>query len=76
MTAFNKAIAACDRRHRSLYEWQDCVQGVNIAKRLMKRVSRKSALKAGLQICRTLERFPGPKVRCSEGVRIMVRTSR
>lgn len=67
--AVNRAVVQCERKFDSLYEWQDCVQGVNTMSRVLrkKRVSEDTALKAAKKICAIKERYKGPRMRCQTG---------
>ena len=70
--AVDRAVDACDRQFGSTHEWQDCVQGVNIMRRILRRhrdVSLKSARRAALMTCLVKEQYPGPRSRCQGGVR-------
>lgn len=68
--AVARSIRRCEQLHGDkLFEWQDCVQGINIMKRVLrkKKVSEDTALKAAKQICASREFNKGPRMRCKGG---------
>ena len=68
--AIDRAVGACDREHKGAFEWQDCVQGVNIMRRLVRRkIDIESAEKAAKTVCLAKDPHPGPRSRCQGGVR-------
>lgn len=69
--AIDRAVDACDREYADdAHKWQDCVQGVNIMRRLLRRkVGVESAERAARQVCLAKEKYPGPRSRCQGGVR-------
>lgn len=75
--AIDRAVDACDRQFKpgthDLFAWQDCVQGINIMRRIVRRkVSVKSAERAAKKMCLTENDYPGPRSRCQGGVRKLV----
>lgn len=77
--AIDKAIDFCDAKFekKGLWYQQDCIQGVNIMRRVVRRgVSVKSAERAAIIVCAGSLEHPGPRVRCQVGVRRLARNLR
>lgn len=62
-----RAATSCDRKHKGLHEQQDCIQGVNIARRQVKKRGLSVGISAALRICEN-EQYRGPRGRCWDGV--------
>lgn len=68
--AVARSIRHCERSYGDkLHEWQDCVQGINLMKRVLrkKKVSEDTALNAASKVCAVRESDRGPRLRCREG---------
>lgn len=70
--AAERAADVCNSRHKGLHEFQDCLQGVNTMRRMMRKASPKTAARAAAKLCNVNEKYPGPRSRCRSGVRTLV----
>ena len=72
--AVNRAVDLCDSQYQKKGLWyqQDCIQGVNILRRVVRRgVSVHNAERAARLVCINLNDSPGPRGRCQMGVRML-----
>lgn len=72
--ASDQALDFCDRRFKGAFEWQDCVEGINLMRRLLRKgASSSAAAKGASRLCETKNEFPGPKARCVAAVKVFAR---